>query len=104
MGEIHMGQLLERAVRRTGLNITDLAIGLGVNRRTIYSWFTMEVIDESIMHRISDIIKHDFSSGKRTAIVVQLKNEESSPSGDDAYWKDKYIKFLERYSELIKDK
>jgi hypothetical protein len=104
MGEIHMGELLERAIRRTGLDITDLAVALGVDRRAICSWFTMEVIDKSIMDRISHIIKHDYSTGDRKAAIIKLKTKESSPLRDDAYWKDKYLIFLQRYSELIKNK
>lgn len=97
-----MGQLLERAIRRTGLKITDIAVALNVSRRTIYNWFTLEIIDESIMDKISNVIKHDFSLVERKATIISLKTDESPPLKDDAYWKDKYINLLERYSELIK--
>jgi hypothetical protein len=102
MDEIHMGQLLERAIRKTGFRITEIAAALGISRRTIYNWFKLEVIDESIMGRISDVIRHDFSSGKPNA-MISLRNADSSPLKDDAYWKDKYKNLLERYSNLIKE-
>jgi transcriptional antiterminator len=102
MGEIHMGKLLERAIRRKGLNITEIAVALGISRRTIYNWFKLEVIDESIMGKISDVIRHDFSSGKPKTFIIRSKTADSSPLEDDAYWKDKYINLLERYSDLIK--
>ncbi|MEJ7559551.1 MAG: helix-turn-helix domain-containing protein [Pedobacter sp.] len=102
MDEIHMGQLLERAIKRKGLNITEIAAALGVSRRTLYNWFKLEVIDESIMERISGTILHDASSGKSEVVVVDLEVEESVPLKDDTYWKDKYMKLLERYSTLIK--
>jgi hypothetical protein len=56
------------------------------------------------MERISHVIKHDYSSGKRKATIISLKTDESSQSKDYVYRRDKYINFLNRYSELVKDK
>jgi hypothetical protein len=101
MDEIHMGRLLEIAIGKSGLKITDLAIKLGVNRRTLYNWFKMEVIDQLIIDRISNIVKYDFATGKQQVTILQLKTEQSLPLRDDAYWKEKYTKLLERYSDLL---
>jgi DNA-binding XRE family transcriptional regulator len=37
--EIHMGQLLEKVIRKKGLNISKLAKAIGVDRRSMYNWF-----------------------------------------------------------------
>jgi AcrR family transcriptional regulator len=101
MGEIHMGQLLESAIRRTELSITEIAAALGISRRTIYNWFKLEVIDELVMEKISNVIKYDFSSGMAKATIINSETPGSLPLKDDGYWKDKYVKLLERYSDLI---
>ncbi|RZK22651.1 MAG: hypothetical protein EOO43_09375 [Flavobacterium sp.] len=59
MIEIHMGELLERAIRRKGLNISELAIALNITRRTLYNWFKQEAIDEVTMERLSKVIQYD---------------------------------------------
>lgn len=40
MDELHMGQLLEKAIRKKGLNITAIARAIGVQRRTMYNWLS----------------------------------------------------------------
>lgn len=100
-----MGQLLERVVRRKELNITELATAIGVQRRTMYNWFSSRVLSPEILHRISKVIVYDFEQPEQLPIIVApsivelatdlvtIKNEE--------YWKDKYIDLLERYSEIL---
>jgi predicted transcriptional regulator len=103
VGRIHMGELLERAIRRKGLNITELAYALGITRRTMYNWFKQEVIDEVTMERISSVINYEFNLP--TSITVIAKNEviQSLVLKDDAYWQNKYIDLLERYTLILKD-
>jgi transcriptional regulator with XRE-family HTH domain len=104
MGEIHMGQLLERAIKRKGLNISEIAVALNVSRRTLYNWFRLEVIDKSIMERISSATRHDFSSGQSQASIISPETDGSLTIKDEVYWKNKYIDLLERYSDLISGK
>ena len=104
MAEIHMGQLLEKAIEKTGLDITKIAVALRVNPRTIHYWFTLKVIDKAVMDRISDVIKYDSSSGKQAVTIINLQANESPLIKDDAYWKNRYISFLDRYSKLTQDK
>jgi DNA-binding XRE family transcriptional regulator len=101
MMELHMGQLLERVIRKKGLNISELAKTVGVNRRSMYNWFAEADLKAGILDKISVAIDHDFnkeihSSVRRAEI---LANQNSAR--DDEYWKDKYIDLLERYSELL---
>ncbi|MDB5019809.1 MAG: hypothetical protein JWQ28_936, partial [Pedobacter sp.] len=35
----HYGQILERAIRRNGNSISDVARLLNINRRSVYNWF-----------------------------------------------------------------
>jgi len=103
MEGIHMGQLLEGAIRRKGLNITQIASALNVTRRTLYNWFKQETIDEFTMERIANVVSCDFFSIKPEPAIATAV-EDGEVVKDDAYWKDRYIDLLERYSELINAK
>ncbi|RZK04290.1 MAG: XRE family transcriptional regulator [Flavobacterium sp.] len=103
MNDIHMGELLERAIRRKGLNITEIAAALNITRRTLYNWFKQDVIDEHTMERISKAIKYDLSSENGKPAVVKNIKDESSIIKDETYWQDRYIDLLEQYSLLIAD-
>jgi plasmid maintenance system antidote protein VapI len=106
MENIHMGQLLEKVIRRKEINITELAAALNITRRTLYNWFKQEIIDEGTMQRISDVIVYDFSSDTQIHTIINLginrPAEEASIIKNEAYWQDRYINLLEHYSELIK--
>lgn len=105
MAELHMGQLLERVVRKKELNITELAKALGVQRRTMYNWFSSRVLSPEVLQRISRVIVYDFEQPEQLPTIVApsivdlaadfvtIKNEE--------YWKDRYIDLLERYSQIL---
>jgi predicted transcriptional regulator len=103
--EIHMGQLLEKVIRKKGLNISKLAKAVGVDRRSMYNWFTEPQLKPGVLERIAEVIDHDFSADVPKA---SIKNPElvaaSKELRDDEYWKDKYIDLLERYSDLLKRK
>jgi hypothetical protein len=45
------GILLERAIRRKQLNISELAVALNITFKTLYNWFKRKVIDEGIIER-----------------------------------------------------
>jgi predicted transcriptional regulator len=103
--EIHMGQLLEKVIRKKGLNISKLAKAIGVDRRSIYNWFAEPELKPGVLEKIAEAIDHDFSEEIPTA---SIKNPDLIASSqeirDDEYWKNKYIDLLERYSELLKRK
>jgi transcriptional regulator with XRE-family HTH domain len=101
MSDIHMGELLERAIRMKGVNITELARALNITRRTMYNLFKQEVIDKGTIERISEVIKYDLTSENLNPVVVKDIKDESSIVKDEAYWQDRYLDLLERYSELI---
>jgi plasmid maintenance system antidote protein VapI len=56
MKNIHMGQLLERVIRRKGINISELAAALGITRRTLYNWFKLEIIDEDTWRQYQTLL------------------------------------------------
>jgi AcrR family transcriptional regulator len=95
-----MGELLERAIRRKGLNITEIASALNVTRRTLYNWFKQKVIDKDTMERLSSIVTYEAMSNNYKTRISNI-NDHQVPVKDEAYWQDRYIDLLERYSSLI---
>ena len=105
-----MGQVLERAVRKKGHNISQLARLLGVNRRTIYHWFAQQELSLAIVDRLGRAINHDFSAELPELYKENTDTETSTAflsieefKAKEQYWKDKYITLLERYVELLSD-
>ncbi|MBE9583765.1 helix-turn-helix domain-containing protein [Mucilaginibacter sp. JRF] len=104
------GQLVEAAVRRRGINLSDLAKELGVNRRTIYNWFQSPNLKRDVIYRIGLRIGHDFSvefpelftsdmfSNERMRTLA-YSNTITGNEGSD--WKEKYITLLEKYNEIL---
>ncbi|RZL19318.1 MAG: XRE family transcriptional regulator [Pedobacter sp.] len=103
--EIHMGQLLEKVIRKKGLNISKLAKAIGVDRRSMYNWFSEPELKAGVLERIAEAIDYDFSAEVPKASIKHPDLIASSKEiRDDEYWKDKYIDLLERYSNLLKKK
>lgn len=105
MDELHMGQLLEKAIRKKGLNITAIARAIGVQRRTMYNWFSTKELNVDIMQRISKVIVYDFGQPELAPAivvpdVVEVANDLVTIKNEE-YWKDKYIDLLERYSSIL---
>ncbi|RZL02588.1 MAG: XRE family transcriptional regulator [Pedobacter sp.] len=98
-----MGELLERAIRRKGLNITELALALNITRRTLYNWFKQEVIDEATMEKISSVIKYEFNAHKSNPTIIKVVQATPLIVKDEAYWQDRYIDLLERYAKLLQE-
>ena len=95
-----MGELLERAIRRKGLNITEIAFAMKVTRRTLYNWFKQDVIDRETMERLSTIVKYDVESNLPGIFTTEVK-DPIIPIKDEVYWQGRYIDLLERYSSLL---
>lgn len=96
-----MGQLLEKVIRRKGINISELAIALNVTRRTIYNWFKQKVIDEHVMEKISNVISYDFAQNKQIPKITKNVVSDDIIVKDERYWQDRYLDLLERYSKLL---
>jgi predicted transcriptional regulator len=98
-----MGQLLEKVIRKKGLNISKLAKAIGVDRRSVYNWFTEPELKAGILEKIAEVIDHDFTADvPRLSIKDPELIAQNKEVRDDEYWKDKYIDLLERYSDLLK--
>jgi hypothetical protein len=107
----HQGQIVEYVVRKNGFSLSELAIALNINRRSLYNWFQAKQLKKSIIHRIGCVLRHDFSKEFPELFLSEDFNsiyepkkyrpEPASLINDDEIWKHKYITLLEQYSQLL---
>lgn len=108
----HKGEILERAVRKTAISISELARKVDYDRGTIYRHFKDEDLEDSIILKYSKALKNDFrkefpqlpSYGN---LLQEPLNEYRALTLSEALqeadmWKEKYISLLEQYNNLLK--
>ncbi|MBG8554531.1 helix-turn-helix domain-containing protein [Hymenobacter guriensis] len=123
----HQGEILQEAIKNSGISITRIVDELGITRPTIYRKFKEETLDYNFVKRIGEIISHDFSQdftslqqtvlpftgatpvtplGVTSERVTLPRNAVSLPADMDATkqlmaLQQKYIALLEAYNELL---
>ena len=119
----HQGEILQEAIKNSGISITRIVDELGITRPTIYRKFKEDTIDYSFVKKVGDIINHDFSHDFTpvqqstfpfvTNTVRQVVTNSITPrlasiqSTDNDLPKQllilqtKYIALLESYNELL---
>jgi len=110
MIQFNAGQLVELAVRRQNINISELSRKMNINRRTLYNWFRQETLSPSVIYSISQAIGYDFSNEfpeqffkTRSHSYKIGQRDDAYISAEDAkeYWMKKYISLLEDYKLLL---
>lgn len=102
----HRGQIVEKIVRQSGYSLTRLAKSLGISRNTLYNRFHNPNLGYSFILDVSNIVHYDFSPEfPEMKEAVELGGEGLTPAIDRGTAellrvKGKYIKLLERYTEL----
>ena len=123
----HQGEILQEAIKNSGISITRIVEELGITRPTIYRKFKDETVDYNFVRKIGDIINHDFSNdftplqqsflpfvssivkpivtngvtSNVTPRVTQVQNPDSDPAKQLLALQVKYIALLEAYNELL---
>ena len=119
----HQGEILQEAIKNSGISITRIVEELGITRPTIYRKFKEETIDYNFVKRIGDIINHDFSNDftvvqqsslpfvttpvrtpvthSVTSRVTSTQSPDPDPSRQLLALQAKYIALLEAYNELL---
>jgi plasmid maintenance system antidote protein VapI len=57
----HQGEIVQEAIKNSGISITRIVEELGITRPTIYRKFKDDTLDANLVKRIGEIIGHDFS-------------------------------------------
>ncbi|RYU74756.1 helix-turn-helix domain-containing protein [Hymenobacter persicinus] len=119
----HQGEILQEAIKNSGISITRIVDELGITRPTIYRKFKDDTLDYAFVKRVGDIIGHDFSddftslqqtvlpfvSSSVTPVVRDNVTSRTSvlQSSDQDVNKQlmalqtKYIALLEAYNDLL---
>ena len=119
----HQGEILQEAIKNSGISITRIVEELGITRPTIYRKFKEETIDYNFVKRVGEIINHDFSNdfttlqqsslsfvtpiirnvitASVTPRVTSVSVPDSDPSKQLLALQTKYITLLEAYNELL---
>lgn len=127
----HQGEILQEAIKNSGISITRIVDELGITRPTIYRKFKEETLDYAFVKRVGEVIGHDFSqdftvsqqavlpftaasvsppvtqhahsSGERTVTprYSAAPVTETDPSRQLLALQQKYIALLEAYNELL---
>lgn len=119
----HQGEILQEAIKNSGISITRIVDELGITRPTIYRKFKEETVDYSFVKKVGDIINHDFSNDFTTLqqsslafVTTPVRNvapvsvtprvtsaqpADNDPSRQLLLLQAKYIALLEAYNELL---
>lgn len=105
----HRGEIIKKAIYKSGYPITELAKRLDKSRRWVYLMFENNNVSLDIVLQVGKIIHYDFTEEIKEFNPYQ--NAVDEPSVDyqknesqEEYWKNKYLKLLEEYNELLKKK
>jgi plasmid maintenance system antidote protein VapI len=119
----HQGEILQEAIKNSGVSITRIVDELGITRPTIYRKFKDETLDYNFVRRVGEIINHDFSEDFTNAqqsvlpFVTPVQKDtvapsvttrvtlaplsDLEPSKQLLILQTKYISLLEAYNELL---
>ncbi|TSJ46714.1 hypothetical protein [Fluviicola chungangensis] len=102
----HRGEIVERAIRKSGYPISQIARKLGKSRRWMYLMFDNSQVDLESIILIGRIIHHDFSEQIKELNAINPESfsepESKYTKQNKDYWKNKYLKLLESYNTLLK--
>ncbi|AWM34056.1 helix-turn-helix domain-containing protein [Hymenobacter nivis] len=119
----HQGEILQEAIKSSGISITRIVEEMGITRPTIYRKFKEDTIDYNFVKRVGDVIGHDFANDFTVSLqsslpfvtqqsTVTLRSPvtsrvtppvivDNSLSGQLLVLQNKYIALLEAYNELL---
>lgn len=97
----HKGEIVEKAVRQSGMPLTKLVKRLGKSRKWIYNAFENPHLSIDYILEIGSIIHYDFSAEIKELNQNFNLNDSSDGSNSVEFWKNKYLKLLEEYKVLL---
>lgn len=119
----HQGEIVQEAIKNSGISITRIVEELGITRPTMYRKFKDDTLDTSFVKRIGEIIGHnfaqDFTMPEQSSLsfvtqtprisvtpTVTPRVTPAQPADNDLSrqlltLQTKYIALLEAYNELL---
>ncbi|GAB3826772.1 helix-turn-helix domain-containing protein [Hymenobacter jeollabukensis] len=68
----HQGEILQEAIKNSGISISRIVQELGITRPTIYRKFKDATLDYNFVKRVGEVIQHDFTNDFDTTVQSQL--------------------------------
>jgi plasmid maintenance system antidote protein VapI len=102
---LHRGEIVEEAVRQSGLSLTVIAKRLGKSRRHLYNLFEDPHLSLDTILQIGKILYHDFSHEIPEIIqgkFIVNEPEKTYVPEDVTYWKDKYYALVDEHLAVVK--
>lgn len=105
----HRGEIIKNAVYKSGYSITELAKKLGKSRRWMYLMFENSNVSLDLVIEIGKIIHYDFKDEIKEfnpfqKSIIESTTDYKIDESQAEYWKNKYLKLLEEYNEILKGK
>ena len=119
----HQGEIVQDAIKNSGISITRIVEELGITRPTMYRKFKDDTLDTNFVKRIGEIIGHDFAQdftlteqsafsfvtpSPKSTVTTSVTPRVTSPQLADSdlsrqllALQTKYIALLEAYNELL---
>lgn len=111
----HQGEILQDAIKQSGVSISRLVQDLGITRPTIYRKFREETLDEAFVKRVGELIGRivTFDGTDVTATVLLslppsvtaapfvLTSPVTDPAKALIVLQEKYVRLLEDYNALL---
>ena len=98
----HKGEIVEKAVRQSGIPLTKLVKRLGKSRKWIYNAFENPQLSIDYILEIGNAIHYDFTNEiKELSSNTNIVSEPKPIYQDAEYWKNKYLNLLEEYKTLL---
>jgi hypothetical protein len=100
----HRGEIIEKAIRESNIPITRVAKKLKKSRQFIYNIFDTPNVPLDLVIEIGKIINYDFAKDINLLNAKLTKEIKKNEEQTTDYWKNKYIRLLESYNELLLEK
>lgn len=119
----HQGEIVQDAIKNSGISITRIVEELGITRPTMYRKFKDDTLDANFVKRVGEIIGHNFAqdftlaeqstfpfvtpasksivTASVTPRVTLAQPADSDLSRQLLALQTKYIALLEAYNELL---
>jgi transcriptional regulator with XRE-family HTH domain len=106
--KINKGAVLKKAVKESGIPITEVARRAGYGRVTYYLHIENPDLKLDILDKYANAINHDFRDEIPEMVEYYERKRESNLStfekieADRNFWRDEYSRILKEKNELIK--
>lgn len=101
----HHGEILEKAVRNSGIPVSTVATLLKKDRKTLYYWFEQKILEVEKLKMVGKAIKHDFSKDLPDLFKDEDKTADEAISREfrekHKALQDKYYALQEKYLALV---